>query len=74
MKMKPQCPQTYETIPKRKTNSSEYHQKETKESTYLQLDSTALEQKKANLPQRSRLQEIIKLRGEINQVETRSTI
>ena len=31
----------------------------------------ALEQKEANSPKRSRLQEIIKLRGEINQVETR---
>ena len=34
----------------------------------------ALEQKEANSPKRSRWQEIIKLRGEINQVETRRTI
>jgi hypothetical protein len=34
----------------------------------------ATEQKEANSPKRSRLQEIIKLRGEINQVETRRTI
>jgi hypothetical protein len=34
----------------------------------------ALEQKKANSPKRGRLQEIIKLRAEINQVETKSTI
>jgi hypothetical protein len=34
----------------------------------------ALELKKANLPKRSRLQEIILLRGEINQVETKRTI
>jgi hypothetical protein len=34
----------------------------------------ALEQKKANLPKRSRQQEIIKLRAEINQVETKRTI
>jgi hypothetical protein len=33
-----------------------------------------LEQKKANSPKRSSLQEIIKLRDEINQVETRRTI
>jgi hypothetical protein len=33
----------------------------------------ALEQKEANSPKRSRLQEIIKLRAEINQVETRRT-
>ena len=34
----------------------------------------ALEQKEANSPKRSRRQKIIKLRGEINQVETRRTI
>jgi hypothetical protein len=34
----------------------------------------ALEQKETNSPKRSRLQEIIKLRAEINQVETKSTI
>jgi hypothetical protein len=34
----------------------------------------ALEQKEANSPKRSRWQEIIKLRGKINQVETRRTI
>ena len=34
----------------------------------------ALEQKEANSPKRSRWQEIIKLKGKINQVETRRTI
>jgi hypothetical protein len=34
----------------------------------------ALEQKEANSPMRSRWQEIIQLRSEINQVETRRTI
>jgi hypothetical protein len=34
----------------------------------------ALEQKEANSPKKSRLQEIIKLRAEINQVETKRTI
>ena len=34
----------------------------------------ALEQKEANSPKRSRWQEIIKLRGKINQVETKITI
>jgi hypothetical protein len=34
----------------------------------------ALEQKEANSPNRSRQTEIIKLRGEINQVETKRTI
>ena len=33
----------------------------------------ALEQKEANSPKRSRQQEIIKLRAEINQVETKRT-
>jgi hypothetical protein len=33
-----------------------------------------LEQKEANSPKRSRQQEIIKLRGEVNQVETRRNI
>jgi hypothetical protein len=37
-------------------------------------ESEALEKKEANSPKRSRRQEIIKLRGEINQVETRRTI
>jgi hypothetical protein len=40
------------------------------ETTHL----NALEQKEANSPKRSRRHEIIKLRGEINQVETRRTI
>jgi hypothetical protein len=34
----------------------------------------ALEKKEENLPKRSRRQKIIKLRGEVNQVETRRTI
>jgi hypothetical protein len=34
----------------------------------------AVEQKEANSPKRSRMQEIIKLRGEISQVESRRTI
>jgi hypothetical protein len=34
----------------------------------------ALEQKEANSPKRSRQQEIIKIRGEINQVERGRTI
>jgi hypothetical protein len=34
----------------------------------------ALEKKEANSPKRSRQQEIIKVRGEVNQVETRRTI
>jgi hypothetical protein len=34
----------------------------------------ALEGKEANSPKRNRLQEIVKLRAEINQVETKKTI
>jgi hypothetical protein len=34
----------------------------------------ALEQKEANSPKRSRWQEIIKLRSEINQIETKRSI
>ena len=67
MKTKQQHTQTYRSnkgSPKRKTHSSECLQKETRESR-------ALEQKEANSPKRSRLKEIIKLRGDINQVETR---
>jgi hypothetical protein len=40
----------------------------------LTTQLNALEQKVGNSPKRSRRQEIIKLRGEINQVETRRTI
>ena len=42
--------------------------------TSLTAHLEALELKEANSPKRSRLQEIIKLRGEINQVETKRTI
>ena len=38
----------------------------------LTTDLEALELKEANPPKRSRQQEIIKLRGEINQVETKN--
>ena len=40
----------------------------------LKAHLKALEQKKTNSPKRSRLQEIIKLRAEVNQVETKRTI
>jgi hypothetical protein len=40
----------------------------------LTANLEALEQKEANSPKRSRWQEIIKLRGEINQMETKRTI
>jgi hypothetical protein len=40
----------------------------------LTIHLKALEQKEATSPKRNRRQDIIKLRGEINQVETRRTI
>jgi CRISPR/Cas system-associated endoribonuclease Cas2 len=58
-----------ESISKRKTHSSECLQKETGESTHSSLTTLliSLEKKEENSPKRSRWQEIIKLRGEINQ-------
>jgi len=44
---------------------------ETAYVTSLTAHLKALEQKEANTPRRSRRQEIIKLRAEINQVETK---
>jgi hypothetical protein len=58
--------------PKRKTHSSECCQKKKLERAYtssLTAHLKALEQKGANSSKRSRLQDIIKLRAEINQVE-----
>ena len=43
-------------------------------TTSLTTHLKTLEQKEANSPERSRQREIIKLRGEINRVETRRTI
>jgi hypothetical protein len=40
----------------------------------LKAHLKALEQKEENTPKRSRWQEIIKLRAEVNQVETKRTI
>jgi hypothetical protein len=63
-----------ESICKRETHSSECLQKETRESTTRSLTThlKALEEKEENSPKRSRWQEIIKLRGKINSVETRT--
>jgi hypothetical protein len=43
-------------------------------SSNLTAHLKALEQKKSNSPKRSRQQEIINLRAEINQIETKRTI
>jgi hypothetical protein len=63
-----------ESSAKRKTHSSECLQKKLERAytTSVTAHLKALEQKEANLPKRSsRWQEIIKLRDEINQVETK---
>ena len=64
-----------EIITKRETHRFECLQKETRESTYKQLENTRKISriKEANSLKRSRWKEIIKLRGEINQVEKRRT-
>jgi hypothetical protein len=66
-----------ESNDKKKTHSSKCLQKETGERAYtssLTAHLKALEQKEANRAKRSRLQEIIKIRAEINQTERKITI
>jgi hypothetical protein len=66
-----------ESSPKRKTYSSECCQKETRESMHEHLDSTPKSSRtkgKKKSPKRSIQQEIVKLRAEINLVETKRTI
>jgi hypothetical protein len=65
-----------ESSTKRMSHSSECLQKETGENIHSQLVHTpeSSRKKDANSPKRSRLQEIIKCRAEINQVETKRTI
>ena len=65
-----------ESSPKRKTHSSECPKKKLKRAHTSSLTThlNALEQKETNSPKRSRRQEIIKLRAEVNQVETKRTI
>jgi hypothetical protein len=65
-----------ESISKRETQNSGASKKELERehTSSLATHLKSLEKKDANSPKRSRLQEIIKLRGEINQVETRKTI
>ena len=65
-----------ENSTKRKAHGTECFQKETGESYANSLTAhlKALEQKEADTPKTSRWQEIIKLRAEINQIETKRTI
>ena len=65
-----------ESISQRKTHSSDASKKklERAHTSSLTTHLKALEKKETNSPKRNRWQEIIKLWGEINQVETRITI
>ena len=64
-----------ESSAKRKTHRSECHEKETRENIYyLTAHLKALEQKEENTSKWNQWQEIIKLRAEINLVETKRTI
>jgi hypothetical protein len=62
-----------ESSAKKKIHNSECLPKETGEkyTSSLTVQLKAVQQNEANAPKRSRLQEIIKLRAEINQVETK---
>ena len=62
-----------ESSPRRKTHYSECLKKKLERAYTSSLTAhlEALEQKEANSPKRSRQQEIIKLRAEINQGETK---
>ena len=77
--MKPNIPKLMghnESISKRETHSSECLQKETRESTHQQLDNTpkSSRTKESKFTQEEQKAGNKKLRGEINQVETRRTI
>jgi predicted negative regulator of RcsB-dependent stress response len=65
-----------ESSPKRKTHSYECCQKKLDRAYTSSLTASlkALEKQETNSPKRSRQQEIIKLRAEINQVKTKRTI
>ena len=65
-----------ESSAKRKTNNSEYSKMKLERAytSSLMAHLKALEQKEAYSPKRCRRQEIIKLRAEINQVETQRTM
>ena len=76
--MKPQHTQIYGTQSKSRGKlialSASKKKLERAHISSLTTHLKALEQKEANSPKRCKLQEIIKLRGEINQVETRRII
>ena len=66
----------YESSAKRKVHSTKCPIKENGESTHGRLNSTleSSRKKEADTPRRSRRLEIIKLRAEINKIETQKTI
>ena len=67
----------YESTAKRKVHSTKCPIKENGESTHWRLNSTlesTRKKKEADSPRRSRRLEIIKLRAEINKIETQKTI
>ena len=65
-----------ESIPKGKIHSPQCLQKklEIAHTSILTAHLNVLEQKEANSPKRNRQQEVIKLRSEINQLETKITV
>ena len=60
-----------ESSAKREMPSTECLQKQPGESIYLTIHMKSLEQNEANTPKSSRCKEVIKLRGIINEIETR---
>jgi hypothetical protein len=66
-----------ESSAKRKVHSTKGPGKKKLERSYtnnLTTQLRAIEQKEANSPKRSRQQEIVKLRADISQIETKKTI
>jgi hypothetical protein len=65
-----------ESSVKMKVHSSKYLQKKLERShtSHFNIISKALKQKEVNTPERSRQQEIIKLRTEVNKIQTKRSI
>lgn len=63
-----------ESSVKRKVHSTKRLHKEKSHTSELTEHLKTLEQKEADSPKRTRWQEIIKVRAEINKIETKKTI